>query len=674
MKRYCLYIIFLLGHVVTYAQTSDNLQKLITDIVENQAEGALVNRDYEELVNDLIYISQHPINLNSATKEDLERLFFLSDFQIENLLFYKDQYGPMYSVYELQGVERMDSITIRNLLPFITLELVDKEDKKKWVRGNVLVRAQSLIQTPEGYLPKNDSTPPAYIGSKEKLLTRARLNVNDQLELGFTLEKDQGEKAFPKYFPEADFTSAFVQLNKPLPFIETLIVGDYRLAFGQGLGVWSDMAMSKTSETAQLRRRPRGINPYTSVNENSFFRGGTIGMKFGTWSVSPFVSIKNRDASILTDTIGDQIGSLQETGYHRTNSELNGKNQIQETIGGANVNYKNHWLSIDAGYCDWRIDKPLASKNHLRDFFRFEGDRQESVWLAHSIFKNNLMVFGEVVMQNYHDYGIYQALTYNAGNDIVASLAYRRYSNGYTAILSNPFSESSSPGSETGVFSSLSFKPNYKLELKAFADVFSYKWLRYNTYRPSDGFECMVQGNYQISQDQMFYIRGKSTQKEINSSEGSKQYKVASYKKNSMRLFYSNQLSSQWRIQSQIDLSRYKQNEDKSDGWLFFQDLRYSHSNIYSISLRYILFDIEDYNSRIYNYEPDVLYAFTIPAYLNSGSRIILNGRVKLFQNLSIWGRLAHTSYRGLESIGSGYQQINGNQLTEWKVQVQYRF
>jgi len=92
------------------------------------------------------------------------------------------------------------------------------------------------------------------------------------------------------------------------------------------------------------------------------------------------------------------------------------------------------------------------------------------------------------------------------------------------------------------------------------------------------------------------------------------------------------------------------------------------------LAVRYVLFDIDEYNSRIYNYEPDVLYAFTIPSYMNRGSRILFNVNFKPLKNLRLWARLAHTNYRGLQHMGSGNQQIDGNRLTEVKFQVQYRF
>ncbi|MCG8580450.1 MAG: helix-hairpin-helix domain-containing protein [Bacteroidales bacterium] len=661
------------GPLFVNAQQTDDLQKMISDMLEMMADQQHENYDYEEVVNDLISLSQRPVNLNSAEKEDLEQLFFLTDYQIENFLYYRYINGPLYSVYELQAVEQMDSLTITYLLPFVVIKPVEKKQKSRFY-GNVLSRVQSSIQTPLGYKDKNDSTSAAYLGSKEKWLMRARFYCGSKIEAGLTIEKDQGEKAFPNYFPVADFTSGFIRINQPLEFIDTWIIGDYRLSFGQGLGIWTDMAFSKSTGNAQLRRRPKGINSYTSVNESSFFRGTAARFSFGNCSVSPFVSYKKRDASFVNDTIdGLSISSLQETGYHRTQSEVDNRLAINETIYGLQAAYRHHLFHLDAGYVNWHIDRPIAKKNHLRDMYRFSGDKQETVWLSNAVFLNRLTLFGELAVQNHEHGGIYQGLTYNPGFDIAFSLAYRKYSKGYTAVLSNPFSESSSRGGESGVYTSLSISPLKRLSLRAFADLFSYEWLRYNVYRPSTGFEWFTQADYQINYFHSAYLRYKSTQKEINTGEQVAMYEVISYQKDNLRLFYTFKPNDKWRFQTQVEQSFYKEGRASSKGWMAFQDLSFK-SGKFTVGGRYIVFNIEDYNSRIYSYEPDVLYAFSIPAYMNKGTKVIFNKSIKPTKNLRIWGRLTHTQYANIDEIGSGHQQIKGNRLTEWKLQMQYRF
>jgi hypothetical protein len=658
---------------IAKAQETDGLQKMISDMLETMADRQLISQNYEELVDELINLAQNPINLNVAEKEDLEKLFFLSDYQIENILYYRYTNGSLLSIYELQGVEQLDIVTIRRMLPFVKVEPVASK-RKMHVFGNVIARMQSTFQTPLGYVAGEDSVA-NYLGSQEKWMTRARIYLGEKADAGFTLEKDQGEKAFPNYFPMADFTSGFVRIYKPLKVIDSWIIGDYRVSFGQGLGLWTDMAFSKSTETAQLRRRPKGINAYTSVNESSYLRGTALKLSFDDWSFTPFVSYKKRDASLASDSLADDlISSLLETGYHRTRGELAKRHQVNELVYGAQAGYRHHKFHLDAGYASWKIDQALETKTHLKDKYRFSGDVQETIWSSYALFMGNLSLFGELAVQNYKDYGLYQGLTYNAGGDVIASLAYRNYSRSYTAILSNPFSESSVRGGESGVFISLSTKPAERLTLKAFVDVFSYDWLRYNVYRPSDGFEAFAQADYQINHQQKIYLRYKTTIKEANTSSNTTTYQVGQYQKDNIRLYYGHEPNERWRLQTQLECSIYKDDEQKSDGWMAFQDIRYKLDQKLSASIRYILFDIEDYDSRIYSYEPDVLYAFTIPAYLNKGMRLILNFKIKPINNLEVWGRLAHTAFSNIENIGSGNQKILGNQLSEWKVQIRYRF
>ncbi len=65
---------------------------------------------------------QEPVNINAATKRQLEEFPFLTDIQIEHLLAYVYIHGQMQTIYELQLVEEMDKRTIDLLLPFICVK------------------------------------------------------------------------------------------------------------------------------------------------------------------------------------------------------------------------------------------------------------------------------------------------------------------------------------------------------------------------------------------------------------------------------------------------------------------------------------------------------------------------------------------------------------------------
>jgi hypothetical protein len=91
------------------------------------------------------------------------------------------------------------------------------------------------------------------------------------------------------------------------------------------------------------------------------------------------------------------------------------------------------------------------------------------------------------------------------------------------------------------------------------------------------------------------------------------------------------------------------------------------------------IFETDDYDSRIYAYEPDLLYNFSLPAYFGSGIHYYINlqkdfsrlmGRRPNHFRLSGWLKWGQTFYPGSASIGSGLDEIPGNRKSEIKAQV----
>jgi len=129
-------------------------------------------------------------------------------------------------------------------------------------------------------------------------------------------------------------------------------------------------------------------------------------------------------------------------------------------------------------------------------------------------------------------------------------------------------------------------------------------------------------------------------------------------------------------IRNRIEYSsnRLGKGEVKS-GVLFYQDIVYRPPiKNYSVIFRYALFDTDGYYERIYAYENDVLYGFSIPAYYYKGYRFYILMSARLIRNLDLWFKVAHTSYSNIETIGSGLDEIPGNQKTEIKIQFRYQF
>jgi len=106
------------------------IEETIADIFEQYSAEMNESIDYETFYEDLLSCSRNPINLNKATQEDLDRLPFLSDIQVENILSYVYSFGPLETIYELQLIDGLDMTDIRRMLPFVVVGEADETNRK----------------------------------------------------------------------------------------------------------------------------------------------------------------------------------------------------------------------------------------------------------------------------------------------------------------------------------------------------------------------------------------------------------------------------------------------------------------------------------------------------------------------------------------------------------------
>jgi hypothetical protein len=103
------------------------------------------------------------------------------------------------------------------------------------------------------------------------------------------------------------------------------------------------------------------------------------------------------------------------------------------------------------------------------------------------------------------------------------------------------------------------------------------------------------------------------------------------------------------------------------------QDLNIDLGKV-SISNRFSLFDTDDYNTRQYLYEKNVLYAFSIPALYGRGTRVYSLIQYSPNRKFDIWFRIARTFQKDQKTIGSALEEINANHKTDVVVQLRYNF
>ena len=112
-----------------------------------------------------------------------------------------------------------------------------------------------------------------------------------------------------------------------------------------------------------------------------------------------------------------------------------------------------------------------------------------------------------------------------------------------------------------------------------------------------------------------------------------------------------------------MELSLYQSRGDQEKGFLLYQDLIWKWGFSTKLTARFALFDVSDYEARLYAYENDVLGFFSIPPYSGTGTRSYLILQFRALSFLDGWLRLAQTR-----------MYPEKRRLREIKVQVRLRF
>ncbi|MDR3287784.1 MAG: helix-hairpin-helix domain-containing protein [Prevotellaceae bacterium] len=679
MKKITVILFFVLFFVkITAQETNENPVKILIGLIEDIAASTDDENseiDFEQLYEQFTTLLNNPINLNAATRKDLEQLYILSDFQISSILEYLKSNGKMLSKYELAFVHGFDDALAESLYPFVSAtsdnEYISKSDTAKFkdmiTRGEhqIIARAKQLVEKQAGY--KDDATT-KFRGSPLSLYTRYSYKYRDRLKWNITTEKDAGEKYF-------DFISGHVQYDSKKT-LKRLIVGDFQAQFGQGLVLWNGFSINKSVVGTVVRKRARGVYGYSSTDENKYFRGVAANIESGRFNISVLASYKNRDATI-TDSTNNLFKTLQTTGLHRTNSEMKGKNFVSETAFGGNVNYeyKNLRVGISGLWHGFGADyvRDLQPYNifelNKTSNYNYSADAQ---WMW-----KRIILFAETAFDPNTKNASVVGATLGLEQNIQLSLLYRNYAHDYQSLYAQGFSDGTKTENEEGFFLSAAFSPLQKVNFSGYFDIFSFSWLKYRINAPSQGYSYAVRIDYTPNYNVNMYVNVKQkNNKENFTPENAKIAQTVDKSVFHINYNINYTLFGNLKMKSRVEYATVKiGNQPREKGFMFFQDIAYSFKKLpFAVSLRYAYFNTDSWNTRIYAYEDDVLYAYSIPAYYSKGQRRYFNLKYSISKRINLWLRLSQTIYSGVESISSGTTKIDGNKQTEIKAQAIIKF
>ena len=688
MKTTTLLVFLVSLNLLTTAQVPETT--IPTTTVEQQLENVTENNEDSETEDDsylqqLNQLQRNPVNINFADEIFFKELRVLSPMQIKNLLAYRAVLGNLISIYELQAVPGWDLATIQKIRPYITVNSAPglMEDFGARLREGdhfILVRVSQTLEKSKGYLLDSSQAKNFYSGSPQRLFVRHKYVYKNLLQYGVVGEKDAGEEFLKGSQRQGfDFYSAHLFIRN-VGIIKSLALGDFTVNMGQGLTQWMSLAFKKGPDIMAVKRQSSVLRPYNSAGEIYFHRGAGVTVGKRNWEATVFGSYRRVDANFIADTSGSQdefISSLQTSGLHRTASEVEDKGAQRQLAFGGNLNYRLNRLKVGVNAVQFSMQYPLIKANDPYNFYALSGKRFGNYSFDYSYTFKNMHFFGEAAVTNKKYPALVTGLLLSVANNVDMSLFYRNISEGYQSLYTNAFTENTFPTNEKGFFTGISIRPHMSWRVDAYADVYRFPWLKSRVNSPSEGKDYMIQLNFRPDKQFEIYTRYKAEAKFINFNATLQPLSpVVPQPRQNWRTHLSYKLNSTFTLRSRVEIVWFdKKGPEPEQGFLMYADVLYKPMlKRFSGNMRLQYFETDGYDSRLYAYENDVLYSFSIPVFYDKGYRVYLNGNFDLTKKITLWARYARFMYPEKETIGSGLDLISASHRTEVKFQMLYKF
>jgi hypothetical protein len=614
MSRYLLVIGMVLCHDLLYCQDA-GLSELITGIAEELAEDDSEEEEIAAYIDRLNELAENPVKINSGNPEEISRIFFLTDFQVKLLADYISTTGRLLSVFELAGIPGFDRETAEMMIPFITMGYKSEDDNEPGHLENNLITNVSM---------KSFIKDSAFPGSPLKFLAKYRFNANGYSG-GLTLEKDPGEKFFTGEPPLPDFLSAFISYNGQ-GIIKKIIIGDYSARFAQGININTGPRMGLSVISPGFMTARDEIRPYTSSDENRFFRGIAAELSIGNTGLQLFISGNNYDATLGSVTGGskDIIENFYPAGLHNTRSLLSKRDAIRVNAGGINLFYRLKNARIGLTCSDTRFSLPVNPTGNLpEDAYSFRGRESTNFSAYYKGFIKNLLLYGEFSSVSFKNHAFVQGISLRPSDRLTINLMLRHYDPGFFSMYGKGPGMGSASCNEKGILGNFVFEAASHLFISAGCDVSHYPWLKYRCSFPSSGVKEEIKMQYNpgekinidMAYSYRFSMRDSSNvsgipginETEAHTMKGMFRYHLNDRTAFTTRIFY--------KIVS----------PEKSRGMLLLQDVSCRPWQFpLTIWARFCCFNTYDWDSRLYVYENDLLYSFMVPAFSGRGSRICI--------------------------------------------------
>lgn len=687
-QSFVLFLMILLSMGVSHAQVIDEPYMTWGEFVSSYLDAEVDDENAVQTEIDrewLEYVAQNPLQINLVDREELRELPFLNGAQIDSLLSYREHNHGFMSLGELQLVSGMDYYTRCRLSLFLRCDsayastLRTGEIAKGWrLLRECLTKGkhelESRVDVPlykrKGYYkPKHPTTTNYYVGNALHHIVRYRYQNGRDAMYGLTLEKDAGEPICKQGFYPYDYWSGYIYI-RPKQVKWQLLAGDFQVYAANGL-IYGKGGFMLRNAAATGAWHTQTFKPHTSSDEANFFRGiaFSVRMKRG-WNLSAFASYRCLDARL--NALGDTAITLQQTGLHRTLTEISMRRCLGSLTCGTSVGLKKKRWGIELNECINVYDKPLFPVERLYNRYYFRGQVANVTSVSYCINSKHAVANGECAIDHKGNMAIVQNLLYKLNYLSHISLQTRCFSPKFVSLYGRPLQQGSRVANEVGAMLSTYLLLNRTIEVSGYADVFMHPKPTYNAaLSHSKGVVISVQTLYLVSNAWNLLLRYQLRAKQytLTATEG----KTLEY-----RTTHKVRIASEWKqakfcINVQLDASAYAtQTGQRQFGCMLSSRVTWQPSHNYNLKCSLSAFFTDDYETRLYAYQPQLLRTMNMPMFCYHGvsETMLFNWIIK--SNMVLSMRISSIKYLNRKSISSRLDEISSSWKNDLSIQIRW--
>jgi hypothetical protein len=630
--------ILLLAPLYLRAQQTRTLQ----EIIENYLENAETSADYSQVMDEMSIYNSRKLNLNQANLQDLINFPFFSSSHAISIVKHRSRFGNFLDLAELQ-VLGFSPDFIEFVKDYVTIQAGEvqsfKNIIKQWNTGNGDLSLTSAYKEP---LPAATA-----VGHDWSQQMRFRYKKSGAFSISLNADKDAGEQLYRKSGPAKgiEFLSGHIAFQN-LGHIKELVLGDYVLQIGEGLVMGSGIGIGKSANVMSIKRGGSYIRPYRGINEFLFHRGLATSVQFKKLTINLALSRNALDAALSRDSLvnNESFTSIDLDGLHRTPTELAKKGQLTRNMGLLGIEYGGKKGKWGSAFTTAQYSSPIATSDALYAANRPSGKQLSYANIYQNHVIGNVLIFSEFAYSTSHQsHAMAAGALTSIAPKIEVGMHYRNASATFLSPYATGFAATSTP--EQGVYVSTKINFSRKFQLSIYKDVFKNKWLSFGKSGIYSSNDILAQLDIAPNRATQFYLRARLYDKYGDDKTGDFVF-LSRIKIQQYRIHFQSDISKTFKFETRGEFNTSDENGQIKKAAMIYLDFRQRFRKFsQSIAARYTLFNIPNFDARIFAFEDQLQYLYSVAGYYGKGQGVYLIYSAKPTRRIKIGVRCGYNNY-----------------------------